>query len=58
MSRITDRAIREYKASVTSEAVKAGKRRAKRLGFPQSTADIRAAAAMTLREVLDAEIAF
>jgi hypothetical protein len=39
MSRITDRAIRKYQASVTSAA------------------DIRAVAAMTLREVLDAEIA-
>jgi hypothetical protein len=57
MSRITDRAIRKYQASVTSEAVKAGIRRAQHFGIPQSAADIRAAAAMTLRDVLDAEIA-
>ena len=57
MSRTTARAIRKYQASVTSEAVKAGVRRAQHFGIPQSAADIRAVAAMKLREVLDAEFA-
>jgi hypothetical protein len=57
MSKDITKAFADFQAETTAAAVRKSVRICKARGYPQSAADIRWSAAMTLRDAVDAAIA-